>query len=185
MQSAPLRRIQCDDLVQVLRVIGRCSEATAKECFGDQQFATTLVATLDDPNTAVRAALCFAVCNLCATASCPARQLLLDKVRRMRPEVAQALPGNPGRSWPFPASPGHSRPLSSRIHNHAHACPVPPRPAGSSSGTLLVPLYVCDGVTTTMARWPRRVFKGSGGHTAGKPPQGVGPAVWCGADLER
>eukprot|EP00892_Ulva_mutabilis_P011595 jgi/Ulvmu1/8808/UM048_0063.1 len=63
----------------VLRVVGRCSEATAKECFGDQQFATTLVATLDDPNPAVRAALCFAVCNLCATASCPARQLLLDK----------------------------------------------------------------------------------------------------------
>ena len=68
----------------MLRVIGRCSEATAKECFGDQQFATTLVATLDDPNPAVRAALCFAVCNLCATASCPARQLLLDKARPLR-----------------------------------------------------------------------------------------------------
>lgn len=70
----------CQRVLQVLRVIGRCSEATAKECFGDLQFATTLVATLDDPNPAVRAALCFAVCNLCATASCPARQLLLDKV---------------------------------------------------------------------------------------------------------
>lgn len=66
--------------VQVFQVMGRSTRATTKECFGDGSLATTLVDTLSDVSRSVQEAICFAICNLCATASCPARRRLLEKV---------------------------------------------------------------------------------------------------------
>jgi hypothetical protein len=69
-----------EGLLQVFQVIGRSTRATTKECFGDGSLATTLVDTLSDVSSSVQEAICFAICNLCATASCPARRRLLEKV---------------------------------------------------------------------------------------------------------
>ena len=66
--------------MQVFQVMGRSTRATTKECFGDGSLATTLVDTLSDVSRSVQEAICFAICNLCATASCPARRRLLEKV---------------------------------------------------------------------------------------------------------